>query len=249
MVNEQIADLNIRASELASRIPALLVKARTVSHTVIQGIHGRKRSGPGETFWQFRKYQVGDLAQHIDWRKSASSDSLFVREKEWEAAHTVWIWPNLSHSMMYKSDLSHYSKAERTLVLMFALTNILSRGGEQVGLLGLNKPRSGRNVSEKLSEFLASYLLRADDIEGSPPAHPVHALSECVILTDGLEPVDLLIDRVKHIAKNGARGHVIQILDPIEEVFPFTGHTQFHDFMENTQFVIKKAQDIRNSLS
>ena len=32
----------------------------------------------------------------IDWRRSASSDNLFVREREWEAAHTVWLWVDLS---------------------------------------------------------------------------------------------------------------------------------------------------------
>jgi uncharacterized protein (DUF58 family) len=79
------------AHSLAARMPALLVEAQRVAHTVTHGTHGRRRAGPGETFWQFRHFDQNDSLAGIDWRRSASSDHLFVREREWEAAHTVWI--------------------------------------------------------------------------------------------------------------------------------------------------------------
>lgn len=136
----QILQLESRAHQLAERMPDLLVEARRAAHTVTFGIHGRRRSGPGETFWQFRHFGESDSASQVDWRRSASSDHLFIREREWEAAHTVWLWPDLSPSMNFCSHLSSETKLERALVLTFAMADLLSRGGERVGLLGLLPP-------------------------------------------------------------------------------------------------------------
>ena len=112
-------------------MPSLLVEAQRVAHTVTHGTHGRRRAGPGETFWQFRHFDVNDSVAAIDWRRSASSDHLFVREREWEAAHTVWLWPDLSPSMRFKSLLSKTSKESRAVILALALTELLARGGER----------------------------------------------------------------------------------------------------------------------
>jgi uncharacterized protein (DUF58 family) len=121
------------AHGLAARMPALLVESQRVAHTVAHGTHGRRRPGPGETFWQFRHYDHSDPASGIDWRRSASSDNLFVREREWEAAHTVWLWVDLSPSMRFRSSLSKTSKESRAVVLSLALAELLARGGERVG--------------------------------------------------------------------------------------------------------------------
>ena len=93
----------------------------------------RRRAGPGETFWQFRHYDQNDSVTGIDWRRSASSDNLFVREREWEAAHTVWLWVDLSPSMRFRSSLTKSSKESRAVVLALAMTELLSRGGERIG--------------------------------------------------------------------------------------------------------------------
>ena len=84
------------AHTIADRLPDLLLEADRISSTVAHGIHGRRRAGPGETFWQFRQYGSLDSATLIDWRRSASSDQLYVREREWEAAHTVLVWMHYS---------------------------------------------------------------------------------------------------------------------------------------------------------
>ena len=116
-------------------MPALLIEAQRVAHTVTHGIHGRRRAGPGETFWQFRHFDYNDSCSGIDWRRSASSDHLFVREREWEAAHTVWLWVDLSPSMQFRSSLSKTSKESRAVVLGLALSELLARAGERVGVL------------------------------------------------------------------------------------------------------------------
>src|SRR5690606_24941856 len=138
--NTGVFALEREAHGLAEHLPDLLIEADRIAQTVAHGIHGRRRAGPGETFWQFRTYEPQDSAQLIDWRRSASSDHLYVREREWEAAHTLWLWPDLSPSMNFQSHLATTTKQDRAVVLMLALTELLVRGGERVGLLGITPP-------------------------------------------------------------------------------------------------------------
>src|SRR5258708_12455810 len=82
-----------RAEQLASVLPPLLVEAERVASTIVQGVHGRRRVGQGEAFWQFRRYQPGDPTSRIDCRQSAPSHAVFLRDNERDAAHTVSLWP------------------------------------------------------------------------------------------------------------------------------------------------------------
>lgn len=133
---------------LAATMPRLILEARRVAATIIHGLHGRRRSGPGENFWQYRRFVSGEPADRVDWRRSARDDHLYVREQEWEAAHTVWLWPDRSASMRFKSSLARDSKLERTLVIAFALAEVLIEGGERIGIPGIMRPTANRNVIE-----------------------------------------------------------------------------------------------------
>ena len=133
--------LQDRAEQTAAALPPLLVAAERVAATVAQGVHGRRRVGQGETFWQFRQYEPGDAATRIDWRESAKSQRLYVRETEWEAAQSVWLWRDASSSMDYSS--AGYiaggdwpTKRDRAELILVALASLLVRGGERLALLG-----------------------------------------------------------------------------------------------------------------
>ena len=165
-------------------MPALLIEAQRVAHTVTHGTHGRRRAGPGETFWQFRHFDHNDSQGGIDWRRSASSDHLFVREREWEAAHTVWLWVDLSPSMHFRSSLSKTLKDSRAVVLALALSELLARGGERVGVLG-NVPFTGRNATRRIAEVL---VRNADKAKSLPPPARLSRFSECLLFSDWLEP-------------------------------------------------------------
>src|SRR5215211_8788207 len=101
-----------RSLELAGTLPALMVAADRVAATVIQGVHGRRRVGQGDAFWQYRPYRDGDSASQIDWRQSARSRHLFVRETEWEAAASVWL-----RSEEHTSELQSHSDLVCRLLL------------------------------------------------------------------------------------------------------------------------------------
>ncbi len=230
------------ALSLSGAMPRLVVSARRTSASIVHGLHGRRRPGTGENFWQYRRYSQGESAGRIDWRRSALGDHLYVREQEWEAAHTVWIWVDRSRSMFFRSDLAGEAKIERAAVLALALADVLVRGGERVGLIGLGAPTASRRAVDILAERLA----RAGMDDGMPPAHPLSQLSEAVLIGDFLEPENEIARFVGGLGAKGARGHVVTIADPAEETFPFSGRTEFVDPEAQTRFTFGRAQDLRD---
>jgi uncharacterized protein (DUF58 family) len=222
-------------------MPALLIEAQRVAHTVTHGTHGRRRAGPGETFWQFRHFDHNDSQAGIDWRRSASSDHLFVREREWEAAHTVWLWVDLSPSMHFHSPLSKTFKDSRAVVFALALSELLARAGERVGVLG-NVPFTGRNATRRIAEVLVRNASKATSL---PPPARLSRFSECLLFSDLLEPVDETSARLEEIAAQGVRGHLVQILDPAEETLPYEGRTEFTSSEGSDRVIAGRAESLR----
>jgi uncharacterized protein (DUF58 family) len=215
-----------QARSLAASIPRLILEARRVAATVIHGLHGRRRAGSGENFWQYRRFISGEPAHRVDWRRSARDDLLYVREQEWEAAHTVWLWPDRSPSMMFASQLATDTKLDRALIIAFALAEILIEGGERVGIPGVMRPTANRNVIDRMAEGILHD--RAD--RGSlPPSFAPSPLAEVVLLSDLWSPVADVHQTISQLSATGAQGHVVQIVDPAEETFPYSGRIEFHE--------------------
>jgi len=212
------------ARTLAAEIPRLILEARKVAATVIHGTHGRRRAGPGESFWQYRRFMSGEPAHNVDWRRSARDDLLYVREQEWEAAHTIWLWPDRSPSMAFRSQLAQESKLERTLMLTFALAEVLVDGGERVGIPGLMRPSGSRVVIERIAEAV---MYDPSERPSLPQGFSPVALSEIVVLSDLWSPTEDVRKTIAQLSANGAAGHVVQIVDPAEEVFPYSGRVEF----------------------
>jgi uncharacterized protein (DUF58 family) len=215
------------AAALASRMPRLVLEARRVSSMLAHGLHGRRRAGPGESFWQFRPFVTGEAAARVDWRRSARDDRLYVREREWEAAHNIWLWIDRSASMGFSSDLAAASKVERALVLGLALADAFVDGGERVGLLGLTRATASRGIVENLAQAIVADRAGFDD-DLPPRAHPSR-FDEVVLISDFLTPPERLAASLSELAAGGSRGHLLMVADPIEETFPFTGQAVLHD--------------------
>jgi uncharacterized protein (DUF58 family) len=219
-----LREATVGARKLADAMPRLILEAHRVASTVIHGLHGRRRAGPGENFWQYRRFVSGEPAQNVDWRRSARDDHLYVREREWEASHTVWIWPDRSPSMMFASALAKDSKLERALIVAFALAEVLVQGGERVGVPGLTRPTASRNVIEKMAEAI---LHDPAERASLPPAFAPSPLSEIVVLSDLWAPIGEVRSTIGQLSATGAHGHMVQIVDPAEESFPYSGRVEF----------------------
>jgi uncharacterized protein (DUF58 family) len=236
--------LEREAAALSGPLPALLAEAERVAATIAQGVHGRRRVGAGETFWQFRRYQSGDDASQIDWRQSAKSDAAYIRENEWDAAESIWLWPDRSASMAYASPFSNLTKEARARVLALALASLLVRGGERVALLSRPEPpASGRTTLRRLS---ASLIAPESDAQSLPPQRPLPRHAMVVMLSDFLSPLDTLGTAFEHFALRGVKGHLLQILDPAEEDLPFRGRTRFAGVEEPHTLTVGRAEDLRD---
>jgi uncharacterized protein (DUF58 family) len=240
-------DLEMSAHALAKRLPALLVEASRVAQTVAHGIHGRRRAGPGETFWQFRQYGQNDAALLIDWRRSAGSDHLFIREREWEAAHTVRLWTDLSPSMVFRSHLAQDTKRDRALLLSFAIGELLVDGGERVGLLGGAAPSSGRKTISKIAMALARDMRQGAEFPSLPPRATLSRFSECILFSDFLDPPETMAPLLEYFAGQGVRGHLIQVLDPAEETLPYNGRVEFAGMETADRMLAPRAEDLRKA--
>lgn len=238
------ADLRGRAETLGQSLPALLAAADHLAQAVILGDHGRRRAGMGDEFWQYRPAHIGDSARMVDWRRSARSDAHFVREREWQAAQSVSLWVDGSAAMRFSGDRNRPPKADRARLLALALAVLLLRGGERVGLLGHDTPpRAGRVQAERLA------LAMADDTAedyGRPAADGVPAHGRVVLVSDFLGDISGVEAAVAAASDRGARGVILQVLDPAEEEFPFDGRTIFESMTGAMRHETMRAGDLRS---
>jgi len=216
-----------RSLELAGTLPALMVAADRVAATVIQGVHGRRRVGQGDAFWQYRQFRDGDSPGRIDWRQSARSRALFVRETEWEAAASVWLWRDASPSMQYASLRGIDTKAVRAELITLALASLLTDAAERIALLGTGmRPLTGRvavrRVAETMFEETRAAEAKTRTLSSLPPMMPLPAHGTIVLVSDWLDPLEQIEPVIRYYASAGVRGHIVQVLDPAEEDLPLT---------------------------
>ena len=227
---------------LAASMPRLILEARRVAATVIHGLHGRRRAGPGENFWQYRRFVSGEPASRVDWRRSARDDHLYVREQEWEAAHTVWIWPDRSPSMNFASSLARDTKLYRTLVIALALAEVLVEGGERVGIPGLTRPTGSRNVIKRIAQAI---VVDRDERTSLPPNFAPSPLAEVVLLSDLWSDIADVRRTIAQLSSSGTQGHIVQIVDPAEETFPYWGRIEFIEPEDGRRITAGRAENWR----
>lgn len=236
---------HLEAEALAAGLPPLMVAAERVATTVSQGVHGRRRVGQGETFWQFRRYEFGDSTQHIDWRQSAKNDPVFIRETEWEAAQSVWLWRDGSESMSFVSEGDLEPKRGRACLLLMALASLLIRGGEHVAMLGSGMPpAAGRQVLSRLWSQIEGGRLVDTGLPGFEllPRH-----GRLVLFSDFMSSVEDVRLAINAYAHHGVRGHIMQIVDPAEETFPYSGRIQFEGPEGEGSTIIGNVETISRS--
>ncbi|CUK14435.1 hypothetical protein PH7735_03918 [Shimia thalassica] len=236
--------LRTRAEAEAARLPPLLAQAEHLAGTVLLGEHGRRRSGLGDDFWQYRPVQPGDSLRMIDWRRSARSDSQFVRQREWQVAQSVMLWADQSPSMGFSSSENTPTKGDRARVLALAIAILLIRSGERVGLTGTSlPPRRGEGQILRLTEM----FLKSDEGDyGAPEARAMLPHARAVFISDFFGDFEATEAALFKAADRGIRGVVYHILDPAEESFPFKGRAIFESMGQGIQHETRKATDLRD---
>lgn len=213
------------AEALAASLPALTVRAEALASSISLGLHGRRRPGIGQSFWQFHRYRLEDSPSHIDWRQSARSTHLYVREREWEAAQSVYVWRDGSASMRFASKGTADSKIDRASLLALALSAVLIRAGERVALFGEKEaPAASRAAYMRIAHALCA---RRPEDETLPPDADIARNAQFVWFGDFLAPMEDIEGTIRRLIRRGAHGRLVHIVDPYEEDFPYDGRTRF----------------------
>ncbi len=240
----RVVALRHEGEDAAARLPALIAEADRIAATVAQGVHGRRRSGIGETFWQYRHHRPEDGRAAVDWRQSAKSDQLFVRQNEWEAANTVSLWRDGSPSMHFASSRNLSSKADRAAVCLIALAALLTQGGERVSVLGESAiSRTGALGLERVSRRLVTGPGAATSVE----APQVSRFTRIVLASDFLDPPETWQARLSRFATMESNGVLLRIVDPAEEDFPYKGRTRFEAPGSGETLLFGRAEEARKA--
>jgi uncharacterized protein (DUF58 family) len=235
--------LNERAEAAARAFPPLLVEAERIVATVILGVHGRKRAGPGESFWQYRPYSFGDSTQRIDWHKSARSDRVFIRENEWEAANALWLWASAAPGMDFRSRLASATKRDRAQVIALALGSLAIRAQERVAMVGAPfGPGHSKAHLLRIAEAMAN------GTGGHLPAPTrIPRFATAVLIGDFYEPLEDIAAAISPLAAGGATGHLLQLCDPAEETLPWQGRMEFLEVDGPRKFLAGKTETLRDA--
>ena len=246
--------LRSEANAVATTMPPLLVAARRIAAAISMGSHGRRRAGPGDSFWQFRPYSKDDTPQAIDWRQTGKFDTVFVREREWITAQTAAIWCDTSPSMRYRSDKNLPTKAERSAVMLLALAELLIDGGEQIVRLDSDgRPqrtaRAGQLAIANMADAMVTELMTEDDRGNASPlpqfSAPLPRHATVILFSDFLAPLEVVSNSVRALMHQGLMGHLVQVLDPAEETLPFRGRVQFVGLENEGTTIVERTEDAR----
>jgi uncharacterized protein (DUF58 family) len=244
-VNETAPALRQSAELLSGGLPPLIVAAEHLANSVLPGAHGRRRAGPGAEFWQFRPAGPGDAATRVDWRRSGRGDDLFIRESEWQAARAVTLWVDTGAAMAFSGAPRRETKSARARLLALSLALVLLRGGERVGLAEADlAPRAGRGQAELLSLALANEG-GIDEERGPLDLHAAPAGGHVVLFSDFLGDLGRIEAALSLASARNMRGILVQVLDPVEEDFPFDGRTRFESMTGHQSYETLRAGDLR----
>ncbi|WP_254454950.1 DUF58 domain-containing protein [Acetobacter estunensis] len=241
--------LATEADRLAAPLPALVMEAERIAATVATGLHGRRRAGPGETFWQFRPALPGESVSRIDWRQSARSHRAQVRETEAENAQTIYLWCDLSPSMFWRSNARTLPlKRDRAILLLLGIASLLERSDERVRLLtpqgpAMLPPGAGR-IAMRIGLTLET-LARQDSLPALPAAIALPRHARLIVASDLLCPDQDLDTLLRGLAGNGIGAHLIQIHDPAERALPWSGRVRFEGTEGEPPITLPRVETLR----
>jgi len=158
------------ALELARRFPGLCASAKEAAASVMHGVHGRRRAGAGETFWQFRPFVAGEAANRIDWRVPPRTNGSMCasangrRRIRFTSGSTAPPPCGLPPGWHYSRKSTAPSCSALRLLICFV------RGGERAGLLGLTPAFAVRHIVERFAEVLLAQETTAGYVPEELPA-------------------------------------------------------------------------------
>jgi uncharacterized protein (DUF58 family) len=157
--------------------------------------------------------------------------------------------------MHYRSAFAPTSKVDRATLLLVALAALLIRGGERIALLGVapggahardgRLPGSGRGALARVAETLVARAHADKPIASVPPLEQLPRFATMLLIGDFLSPPEQMDTIIRGYAARGIGGHLLQVLDPVEEDLPFEGRTEFEGVEGEGRLVVSRVEGLR----
>jgi uncharacterized protein (DUF58 family) len=215
------------------------LRARLVAEGVYAGAHRSARRGAGVEFGGHRAYTPGDDLRWLDRRSLLLHDRLVVRQFETETDRALRLVVDATASMGYRGTRAPGAKLAWAAVVAAALARIASSAGDPVGLTyfgGGDATRSvpvsaGREAFERVVGSLEAATAGGDatfdaaviDRALGSIARSARRGSIVVVLSDLIDLPAVALDRIAAVASGGRVVVVVQLLDPDEATFPWSG--------------------------
>ena len=232
------------ADELASALPALVLSAQKLSRVLLSGPHGRRRSGTGQDFWQFKPYEEGEEAQQIDWRQSAKRQAPHIRQVEQQSSDAMYFWLDRSEGMKFRSRPDLPSKESAGATLLLALAILLDRSEEEFTLVGGDLSLSHGQLH--LDRFAYALLDQKNTLSDFPLGGAKRSTGHVVMASDFLMDDARLEKHIDHFNMLGRKGVFLHLADPAEATLPFEGRVRFSDYSGEQSITIEKTAAIRS---
>ncbi len=220
---------------IAAALPAIVMDSRRAAASIVIGEHGKRCAGNGEAFWQYRDWTNGESVRQIDWRRSARSDKLFVRERERQVPALLQIWCDTRPDMDWRGDTARPTKAHRAIMLGLSLAIATRSGGERVASLGQAAPF--RDELTFAISLLTTGKTFPDQIRPG----------QVLLISDGLEDAQIWAKRAQLVSLARASLIVLLVGDPSEATFPYEGRTRFQSTSGDNDVVIGRAQSAQSA--
>lgn len=233
--------------EVFALLCRLELKARYVVEGFLGGLHGSPFHGVSTDFSEYREYHPGDELRQLDWRVYARSDRLCVKRFTAETNVHFYVICDTSGSMAYRGQRAWGSKLECSCVLAAAMSWLMLRQNDAVGLLSLSEDDSAAErfrPSQTTNRFtlMVRQLEQLQAAGGerlqallSLAARRVRRRSIIVLFSDLLEPSEMINDSFSELRFLGHDCMVFQVLDRDEIEFPFDKTAIFEDLETGTR--------------
>lgn len=234
------------ADKASAHLPSLMMQAEKVANGILHGDHALRKSGMGEKFWQFREYVPGDRPQDIDWRQTAKTEQIFIRQREWQIAQKTFFWCSSGDGMAYSSAKDVPQKLDAARVITLALAILMGRANEQVGLFG--DPKTGRSDLQ-IQRIAQSLITDPPKPQSLPSAglFPLPQNSSLILCGDFLEPLSRIEENFDYLSASVQNALMIQVLDPQELELNYEGRVTFQGLTRGERETVNNVGSIQEA--
>ncbi|MBB23767.1 MAG: DUF58 domain-containing protein [Verrucomicrobia bacterium] len=230
------------------------MNARFIVEGYMAGEHKSPYRGFAIEFAQHREYAPGDDVRHLDWKVQAKTERYYIKQYEQETNFVAHLLLDGSESMKYGS--GEISKLEYGKMMAACLAYLILHQRDAVALGIFDEevqeylPRSdNRDNLFRIMDRLAGF----EPLRGTRLAPVLHGMAGqikrkgiVIVISDFFDDEEELLQSVQHLRFKGHEVIMMQVLDPCEIDFPFTGNVEFEG-LEDLPLIRTRPSQIKKS--